>query len=78
MIRNCLLRVLDDINDTSAPMDCIEIMSLAKSGNWCENWSIAECKDNSEGSAPILETVIKFKDGKLEFFTNDDYFKQDF
>ena len=75
MIRNCILRDLDEINDTTSPMDCIETMSLAKSVKWCINWLISECKDNPEGSAPILETVIKFKDGKLEFFTNDVYFE---
>jgi len=75
MIRNCILRDLDGMNDTTAPMDCAETISLAKSGKWCKNWSIAECKNNPEGSAPILETVIKFKDGKVEFLTTDDYFR---
>jgi len=56
-------------------MDCIEIISLAKSGKWGQNWSIAECRDNPEGSAPIVETVIQFKDGKLKFLTRDDYFR---
>ena len=75
MMRKCIVRDLRGSHDTTAPMDCIKAMNLAKSGEWGENWSLEECIENTEGSAPNLQIVIQFKNGKLEFTTQDEFFK---
>ncbi|MFK5948922.1 MAG: hypothetical protein QM500_09170 [Methylococcales bacterium] len=64
-MKNCIVRDLDTPHKTTAPMDCVKAMTIAKSGKWSKNWSVEECLVNPEGSAPILKEWISFKDGKL-------------
>lgn len=73
-MRNCIVRDLDNVNSTTAPMDCIKAMALAKSGEWGSNWSLEECTENPNGSAPILKERVYFKDGGYTFMTHDDFF----
>jgi len=75
MMRKCIIRDLGNVRDTTAPMNCDKAMNMAKAGEWCENWSLEECIENTEGSAPILQVAIQFKNGKLEFTTQDEFFK---
>ena len=69
-MRNCIIRDLDCLRDTTAPMDCVNAIKLAKSGEWSKSW-IIECLVDSDGSAPILKECIRFKNVKTEFLADD-------
>lgn len=77
-MRRCIVRDLDLNNDTTAPMNCDKAITLAKSGKWGKNWSLEECLENHNGSAPILKEHIQYKDGKYEFRSQDDFFMSHF
>lgn len=74
MIKNCIVRDLDGIRDTTSPMDCVQAIKLAKSGEWAKNWTVEECLENPNGSAPILKKCITFNNGLYECFSEDHIF----
>ena len=78
MTRYCIVRDLVGKNDTTAPMDCIQAIKVAKSGKWGKSWSLEECLENHNGSAPALKERIQFKNGKYEFMNQDDFFMSHF
>lgn len=61
MTRYCIVRDLTGINNTTAPMVCSEAIKLAKTGDWGKSWSLEECLENHEASAPILKERILFE-----------------
>ncbi|MFK5891787.1 MAG: hypothetical protein QM504_01040 [Pseudomonadota bacterium] len=76
MIRRCIIRDLNGTLDTTAPMDCVKAIELAKSGKWGgRSWSIEECIENAEGSAPILQIRLRYINGQYELLTSDDIFR---
>jgi len=77
MMRKCIVSDMDGCN-TTAPMDCVKAIKLAKSGDWGKNWSLQECLDNPDGSTIILKKLIQFKDGEYEFLTQDEFFLEKF
>lgn len=76
MTRLCIVRDLSGSLGTTPPMDCIKSINLAKSGNWGKSWSLEECLENTEGSAPILQERIRFNKGKYKYIGNDNFFAQ--
>ena len=76
-MRKCIVSDFDSSN-TTAPMDCIKAIKLAKSGDWEKNWLLQECLDNPDGSAIILKKLIQFKNGEYEFMTQDEFFLKSF
>jgi len=70
MTRKCIVRDLDSAL-TTAPMSCFKAMEIAESGDLYRNWAIDEVVHNPNGSVPILQACIQFKDNKYIYYDSE-------